>query len=77
MMMRNYGEATKLFVNCLLFIQRTKSLQVQQQQKKNFQYDVVSFIENLKGDLDSCPGRFVIETNISLFWKEVVRATLD
>ena len=41
MMMRNYGEATKHFVNCLLFILRTKSLQTQQQ-KKNFQYDVVS-----------------------------------
>lgn len=40
MMMRNYAEATKMFVNCLLFIQRTKSLQAQQQ-KKNFQYDVV------------------------------------
>ncbi|CAJ0585831.1 unnamed protein product, partial [Mesorhabditis spiculigera] len=39
MMMRNYGEATRMFVNCLLFIQRTKSLQ--QQQKKNFQYDVI------------------------------------
>ncbi|CAJ0951495.1 unnamed protein product, partial [Mesorhabditis belari] len=40
MMMRNYGEATRIFVNCLLFIQRTKSLQ-QTQQKKNFQYDVI------------------------------------
>uniref|UniRef100_A0A183E681 Eukaryotic translation initiation factor 3 subunit L n=1 Tax=Gongylonema pulchrum TaxID=637853 RepID=A0A183E681_9BILA len=43
MMMRNYGEATKIFVNCLLYIQRTKNVQQQsQQQKKNFQYDVVS-----------------------------------
>uniref|UniRef100_A0A0R3RS44 Eukaryotic translation initiation factor 3 subunit L n=1 Tax=Elaeophora elaphi TaxID=1147741 RepID=A0A0R3RS44_9BILA len=42
MMMRNYGEATKIFVNCLLYIQRTKSIQQQnQQQKKNFQYDVI------------------------------------
>ncbi|OZC06170.1 hypothetical protein X798_06846 [Onchocerca flexuosa] len=42
MMMRNYGEATKIFVNCLLYIQRTKTLQQQnQQQKKNFQYDVI------------------------------------
>uniref|UniRef100_A0A915ATL1 Eukaryotic translation initiation factor 3 subunit L n=1 Tax=Parascaris univalens TaxID=6257 RepID=A0A915ATL1_PARUN len=42
MMMRNYGEATKIFVNCLLYIQRTKNLQQQhQQQKKNFQYDVI------------------------------------
>nr|A8PHP4.1 RecName: Full=Eukaryotic translation initiation factor 3 subunit L; Short=eIF3l [Brugia malayi] len=42
MMMRNYGEATKIFVNCLLYIQRTKSVQQQnQQQKKNFQYDVI------------------------------------
>ncbi|VDD94175.1 unnamed protein product [Enterobius vermicularis] len=46
MMMRNYGEATKIFVNCLLYIQRTKNLhnlqQQHQQQKKSFQYDVVS-----------------------------------
>ncbi|MFH4979996.1 hypothetical protein AB6A40_006705 [Gnathostoma spinigerum] len=42
MMMRNYGEATKIFVNCLLYIQRTKALQQQhQQQKKSFQYDVI------------------------------------
>ncbi|VDK83300.1 unnamed protein product [Litomosoides sigmodontis] len=42
MMMRNYGEATKIFVNGLLYIQRTKSIQQQnQQQKKNFQYDVI------------------------------------
>ncbi|KAK6737500.1 hypothetical protein RB195_019917 [Necator americanus] len=40
MMMRNYGEATKMFVNCLMFIQRTKAIQTQQQ-KKNFQYDVI------------------------------------
>lgn len=40
MMMRNYGESTRIFVNCLLYIQRTKSLQ-QQQAKKNFQYDVI------------------------------------
>uniref|UniRef100_A0A1I7ZQG7 Eukaryotic translation initiation factor 3 subunit L n=1 Tax=Steinernema glaseri TaxID=37863 RepID=A0A1I7ZQG7_9BILA len=42
MMMRNYGEATKIFINCLLYIQRTKSLQQQQQpNKKNYQYDVI------------------------------------
>ncbi|GMT13699.1 hypothetical protein PFISCL1PPCAC_4996, partial [Pristionchus fissidentatus] len=42
MMMRNYGEATKIFVNCLLYIQRMKSVQLQNQQtKKNFQYDVI------------------------------------
>ncbi|CAI4229731.1 unnamed protein product [Auanema sp. JU1783] len=41
MMMRNYAEATKMFVNCLLFIQRTKSLQTQQIKKQNFQYDVI------------------------------------
>ncbi|VDN04846.1 unnamed protein product [Thelazia callipaeda] len=42
MMMRNYGEATKIFVNCLLYIQRTKNIQQQNQlQKKNFQYDVI------------------------------------
>uniref|UniRef100_A0A158R4Y8 Eukaryotic translation initiation factor 3 subunit L n=1 Tax=Syphacia muris TaxID=451379 RepID=A0A158R4Y8_9BILA len=45
MMMRNYGEATKIFVNCLLYIQRTKNLhnlqQQHQQQKKSFQYDVI------------------------------------
>ncbi|CAI5441908.1 unnamed protein product [Caenorhabditis angaria] len=41
LMMRNYGEATKLFVNCLLYIQRTKSIQTQQPAKKNFQYDVI------------------------------------
>jgi translation initiation factor 3 subunit L len=42
MMMRNYGEATKIFVNCLLYIQRTQNLQQQQtQQKKNTKYDVI------------------------------------
>ncbi|KAF8360469.1 eif-3.L [Pristionchus pacificus] len=42
LMMRNYGEATKIFVNCLLYIQRMKSVQLQNQQaKKNFQYDVI------------------------------------
>ncbi|PIO62934.1 hypothetical protein TELCIR_15486 [Teladorsagia circumcincta] len=41
MMMRNYGEATKMFVNCLMFIQRTKAIQTQQQKQKNFQYDVI------------------------------------
>lgn len=47
MMMRNYGEATKIFINCLLYIQRTQSLnhQLQQsQQKRNAKYDVVSRI---------------------------------
>ena len=43
MMMRNYGEATKIFINCLLYIQRTQSLQQQQQnqQKRNTKYDVI------------------------------------
>ncbi|CAO4368078.1 unnamed protein product [Caenorhabditis nigoni] len=41
LMMRNYGEATKMFVNCLLYIQRTKTVQSQQPSKKNFQYDVI------------------------------------
>ncbi|CAD6192254.1 unnamed protein product [Caenorhabditis auriculariae] len=42
LMMRNYGEATRLFVNCLLYIQRTKNVQTQQQTKKNtFTYDVI------------------------------------
>ncbi|KAI1727977.1 RNA polymerase i-associated factor PAF67 domain-containing protein [Ditylenchus destructor] len=42
MMMRNYGEATKIFVNCLLYIQRTQNLHQQQsQQKKNTKYDVI------------------------------------
>ncbi|VDN52365.1 unnamed protein product [Dracunculus medinensis] len=42
MMMRNYGDATRIFVNCLLYIQRTKNIQQQHQtQKKNFQYDVI------------------------------------
>ncbi|TMS34514.1 hypothetical protein L596_002092 [Steinernema carpocapsae] len=43
MMMRNYGEATKIFINCLLYIQRTKNLQQQQQSTKrqNYQYDVI------------------------------------
>uniref|UniRef100_A0A1I7T865 Eukaryotic translation initiation factor 3 subunit L n=1 Tax=Caenorhabditis tropicalis TaxID=1561998 RepID=A0A1I7T865_9PELO len=41
LMMRNYGEATKLFVNCLLYIQRTKAAQATQTTKKNFQYDVI------------------------------------
>jgi len=43
MMMRNYGEATKIFVNCLLYIQRTQNLQQQQttQGKRNTKYDVI------------------------------------
>jgi len=44
MMMRNYAEATRLFINCLLYIQRTQSLQQQQpaQQKgKVGKYDVI------------------------------------
>lgn len=39
MMMRNYSEAIKIFVNALLFIQRTRNLQ--QQQHKTWQYDVI------------------------------------
>ncbi len=43
MMMSNYGEAIKIFVNCMLYVQRTKNVQHQQQPKKNnWQYDVVS-----------------------------------
>ncbi|CAD5220265.1 unnamed protein product [Bursaphelenchus xylophilus] len=45
MMMRNYGEATKIFVNCLLYIQRTQNLQPQGQQqnaKKPTKYDVIA-----------------------------------
>lgn len=44
MMMRNYGEATKIFINCLLYIQRTQSLNHQlqlNQQKRNAKYDVI------------------------------------
>jgi len=42
MMMRNYGEATKIFVNCMLYIQRTQNLQQQQVvQKKTLKYDVI------------------------------------
>ena len=46
MMMRNYGEATKIFVNCLLYIQRTQNLQQGGAQsqgggKKAAKYDVI------------------------------------
>uniref|UniRef100_A0A7E4VY36 Eukaryotic translation initiation factor 3 subunit L n=1 Tax=Panagrellus redivivus TaxID=6233 RepID=A0A7E4VY36_PANRE len=42
MMMRNYGEATKIFVNCLLYIQRTQNFQQQQAtQRKSGKYDVI------------------------------------
>lgn len=45
-MMRNYAEATKIFINCLLYIQRTQNMQQQQQQQnqqrnKAGKYDVV------------------------------------
>jgi len=43
MMMRHYQDAIRIFVNCLLFIQRTRSInQQQQQQHKSWQYDVIS-----------------------------------
>ena len=44
MMMRNYAEATKIFINCLLYIQRTQNLQQQQQpqqRNKTGKYDVI------------------------------------
>ncbi|KAI6172436.1 Eukaryotic translation initiation factor 3 subunit L [Aphelenchoides besseyi] len=46
MMMRNYGEATKIFVNCLLYIQRTQNLNhlvqpMSQQKKSGGKYDVI------------------------------------
>jgi len=44
MMMRNYAEATKIFINCLLYIQRTQNLQQQQQpqqRNKAGKYDVI------------------------------------
>lgn len=46
MMMRNYGEATKIFVNCLLYIQRTQNLNhpsqaASQQKKGGVKYDVI------------------------------------
>lgn len=43
LMMRNYGESTKIFVNCLLYIQRTQNLQSAQQssQRRNTKYDVI------------------------------------
>jgi hypothetical protein len=50
MMMRNYAEATKIFVNCLLFIQRTQTMEQKQQQQgqpqkgKLGRYDVVCTI---------------------------------
>lgn len=65
MMMRNYGEATKIFVNCLLYIQRTKNLQQQhQQQKKNFQYDVVSFLPVSLGKKKKTPNGKLFENRI-------------
>jgi len=43
MIKRNYQGAIRIFVNCLLFIQRTRSINQQQQnQHKSWQYDVVS-----------------------------------
>jgi hypothetical protein len=45
-MMRNYAEATKIFINCLLYIQRTQNVQQQQQpqqRNKAGKYDVVGF----------------------------------
>jgi translation initiation factor 3 subunit L len=47
MMMHNYGESTKIFVNCLLYIQRTQNLNqntqpASQQKKGGAKYDVVS-----------------------------------
>ena len=48
MMLRNYGEATKLFINCLLYTQRTHQQQQHHHQqqgghKKGAKYDVVRF----------------------------------
>src|SRR4051794_30491085 len=45
MMMRNYGEATKIFINCLLYVQHTQNVGHHHQgqpQKRNAKYDVVS-----------------------------------
>jgi translation initiation factor 3 subunit L len=52
MAMRNYAEATKIFVNCLLYIQRTQNLNhhaqpISQQKKSGAKYDVVSHFESL------------------------------
>lgn len=45
MMMRHYQDAIRIFVNCLLFIQRTRNINQQQQhQQKSWQYDVVSLV---------------------------------
>jgi hypothetical protein len=49
MAMRNYAEATKIFVNCLLYIQRTQNLNhhaqpISQQKKSGAKYDVVSLL---------------------------------
>lgn len=41
MMSRRYQETVQLFVNCLIFIQRTRGIQYQQQQK-TWQYDIIS-----------------------------------
>ncbi|KAL7073957.1 hypothetical protein ACQ4LE_006205 [Meloidogyne hapla] len=46
MMMRNYAEATKIFINCLLYIHRTQNMQQQlqqqnQQRNKAGKYDVI------------------------------------
>lgn len=43
-MMRNYAEATKIFINCLLYVLRTQNVQQQQQpqqRNKSGKYDVV------------------------------------
>jgi translation initiation factor 3 subunit L len=40
MMQRNYAEAIRIFVNCLLYVQRTRNIGHQQQ--KTLQFDVIS-----------------------------------
>lgn len=70
MMMRHYQDAIRLFVNCQLFIQRTRNInQQQQQQHKSWQYDVVStrsyFMPNIP-DTDYCVSQ-ISKTNDQLY----------
>lgn len=41
MMQRRYMQAIQIFVDCLMYIQRTRNM-MQQQQKAGYQYDLIS-----------------------------------
>lgn len=48
MVMRHYQDTVQIFVNCLMYIQRTRGgQQQQQQQSKTWQYDVVKKLRQI------------------------------